>query len=174
MTRRITSEMVEIREGQKRIEEGQKEVRGKLKEIRKESKKLKDEAELITKQSAANQLRLDLMFQIVKARAENDSAKDARLTQTLRYYSMDNHAKRDGHLLGSSQQQKGKKRKSDGELANDLKKMKEGLKRDLKNLDKEIAQLSNIVENQENLMDDLLLQLVAHLSFLVQSFYSFP
>ncbi|KAJ6428573.1 hypothetical protein OIU84_023904 [Salix udensis] len=33
---------------------------------------------------AANQLRLDLMFQIVKARAEKDSAKDAFLTQKLR------------------------------------------------------------------------------------------
>ena len=60
-------------------------MRGAFKEIRKESKKLKHETDLITKQSAANQLRLDLMFQIVKARAENDSAKDARLTQTLRF-----------------------------------------------------------------------------------------
>jgi len=77
--------MVEIREGQKRIKEGQNEVRKKFKEIRKESKKLKDETDLISKQSAANQLRLDLMFQIVKARADNDSAKDAHLTQTLRF-----------------------------------------------------------------------------------------
>uniref|UniRef100_A0A6N2M8W6 Uncharacterized protein n=1 Tax=Salix viminalis TaxID=40686 RepID=A0A6N2M8W6_SALVM len=83
---------------------------------------------------------------------------------------MDNHGmpsskpakinkKRDGHLLGRSQQLKGKKRKSEGELAKDPKKMKEGLKQDLKNLDKEIAQLSNIVENQEKLMDDLSHQL---------------
>ena len=60
-------------------------MRGAFKEIRKESKKLKHETDLITKQSAANQLRLDLLFEIVKARAENDSAKDARLTQTLRF-----------------------------------------------------------------------------------------
>ena len=83
--RGITSKMVEIREGQKRIKEGQKEVRKKFKEIRKESKKLKDETDLISRQSAANQLRLDLMFQIVKARADNDSAKDAHLTRTLRF-----------------------------------------------------------------------------------------
>ncbi|KAI5601112.1 hypothetical protein BDE02_01G069700 [Populus trichocarpa] len=82
--RGITSKMVEIREGQKQIKEGQKEVRKKFKEIRKESKKLKDETDLISRQSAANQLRLDLMFQIVKARADNDSAKDAHLTRTLR------------------------------------------------------------------------------------------
>ncbi|KAJ6945862.1 hypothetical protein NC651_000818 [Populus alba x Populus x berolinensis] len=52
-----------------------------------------------------------------------------------------------------------KKRKSDGEHAKGFKKMK-GLKEDLKNLDKVTAQLSNIVENQENLMDDLLHQLM--------------
>ncbi|KAL9406727.1 hypothetical protein Peur_003699 [Populus x canadensis] len=52
-----------------------------------------------------------------------------------------------------------KKRKSDGEHAKGFKKMK-GLKQDLKNLDKVTAQLSNIVENQENLMDDLLHQLM--------------
>ncbi|KAG6791483.1 hypothetical protein POTOM_000604 [Populus tomentosa] len=53
----------------------------------------------------------------------------------------------------------GKKRKSDREHAKGFKKMK-GLKQDLKNLDKVTAQLSNIVENQENLMDDLLHQLM--------------
>lgn len=35
-----------------------------------------------------------------------------------------------------------------------------GLKQDLKNLDKVTAQLSNIVEDQENLMDNLLHQLM--------------
>ncbi|KAJ6712786.1 hypothetical protein OIU79_008894 [Salix purpurea] len=64
--------------------------------------------------------------------------------------------------------------KRDGGLDKDPKKMKEGLEQDLKNLGKEIAQLSNIVENQENLMDDLLHQLVVHLSLLVRSLYSFP
>ncbi|XP_011026705.1 PREDICTED: uncharacterized protein LOC105127206 isoform X3 [Populus euphratica] len=52
-----------------------------------------------------------------------------------------------------------KKRKSDGEHAKAFKKMK-GLKQDSKNLDKVTAQLSNIVENQENLMDNLLHQLM--------------
>ncbi|KAJ6307836.1 hypothetical protein OIU76_017598 [Salix suchowensis] len=56
---KIRADMVEISEGQKRIRQGQME-------------------------SAANQLKLDLMFQIVKARAEKDSAKDAFLTQKLR------------------------------------------------------------------------------------------
>jgi hypothetical protein len=55
-----------------------------------------------------------------------------------------------------------------------LQKMKEVLKEDLRNLDKVTAQLSNIVENQENLMNNLLNQLVVHLSLLVRSFYPFP
>ncbi|KAF9689117.1 hypothetical protein SADUNF_Sadunf01G0058300 [Salix dunnii] len=79
--------------------------------------------------------------------------------------------KRDGHLLGRSQQQKEKKRKSDGVFAKDLKKMKEGLKQGSTNL-KEIAQLSNIVQNQENQMDILLHQLVVHLSLLKQLGYA--
>ena len=76
--------MVEISEGQKRIRQGQMEVREKFEEISVEAAKLKEETNQICKQSAANQLRLDLMFEIVKARAEKDSAKDAFLTQKLR------------------------------------------------------------------------------------------
>ncbi|KAF9661641.1 hypothetical protein SADUNF_Sadunf19G0089900 [Salix dunnii] len=67
--------MVEISEGQKRVRQGQMEVREKFEEISVEAAKGR---------SAANQLRLDLMFEIVKARAEKDSAKDAFLTQKLR------------------------------------------------------------------------------------------
>ena len=59
--------------------------REKFQEINKEAAKLKEETNLITKQSSANQLRIDLMFQILRARAENDSAKDAALTQKLRF-----------------------------------------------------------------------------------------
>ncbi|KAJ6933922.1 hypothetical protein NC651_009100 [Populus alba x Populus x berolinensis] len=76
--------MVEISKGHKRIKEGQEEVRERFEEISKEAAKLKEETNLISKQSAANQVRLDLMFQIAKARSENDTAMDAVLTQTLR------------------------------------------------------------------------------------------
>ncbi|KAH8513117.1 hypothetical protein H0E87_006418 [Populus deltoides] len=82
--KRIRADMVEISKGHKRIKEGQEEVRGRFEEISKEAAKLKEETNLISKQSAANQVRLDLMFQIVKARSENDTARDAVLTQTLR------------------------------------------------------------------------------------------
>ncbi|KAJ6341514.1 hypothetical protein OIU78_009638 [Salix suchowensis] len=59
-------------------------------------------------------------------------------------------------FLEDHNNKKERRGESDGELAKDPKKMKEGLKQ---NLDKEIAQLSNIVENQENQMDDLTHQL---------------
>ncbi|CAK7335920.1 unnamed protein product [Dovyalis caffra] len=75
---------MEINEGQKHIREGQKEAKEKFEEISREAAKLKEETNLISKQSAANQVKLDLMFQIVKARSENDTAKDAILTQLLR------------------------------------------------------------------------------------------
>uniref|UniRef100_A0A6N2NEF4 Uncharacterized protein n=1 Tax=Salix viminalis TaxID=40686 RepID=A0A6N2NEF4_SALVM len=83
--KRIGADMVEISEGQKRIREGQKEIRKRIQEIIEEGAKLKEETNAISKQSSENQLRLDLMFQIVKARAEKDYAKDALLTQTLRF-----------------------------------------------------------------------------------------
>ncbi|XP_061980137.1 uncharacterized protein LOC133700584 [Populus nigra] len=82
--KRIRADMVEISREHKRIKEGQEEVRERFEEISKEAAKLKEETNLISKQSAANQVRLDLMFQIVKARSENDTARDAVLTQTLR------------------------------------------------------------------------------------------
>jgi len=75
--KRIRADMVEI-------SEGQKEIRKRFQEISEEATKLREETNVISKQSSENQLRLDLMFQIVKARAENDHAKDALLTQTLR------------------------------------------------------------------------------------------
>jgi CHASE3 domain sensor protein len=77
--------MAEINEGHERIRHGQKEVRQKFEEISKETAKLKEETNIISKQSAANQVRLDLMFQIIKARSENDAPRDAVLTQILRF-----------------------------------------------------------------------------------------
>ncbi|KAJ6931545.1 hypothetical protein NC652_014903 [Populus alba x Populus x berolinensis] len=44
------------------IREEQREVRGKFGEIREEAAKLKEETNLISQQSAANQLRLDLVL----------------------------------------------------------------------------------------------------------------
>uniref|UniRef100_A0A6N2JXR4 Uncharacterized protein n=1 Tax=Salix viminalis TaxID=40686 RepID=A0A6N2JXR4_SALVM len=103
--KRIGADMVEISEGQKRIREGQKETRKRIQEIIEEGAKLKEETKAISKQSSENQLRLDLMFQIVKARAEKDYAKDALLTQTLRRTKVS----RGG---GASQDQRVKKRKN--------------------------------------------------------------
>ncbi|KAJ6712808.1 hypothetical protein OIU79_008914 [Salix purpurea] len=76
--KRIRADMVKINEGQERIRAGQKEAREKFEEISKETAKLKEETNPISKQSAANQVRLDLMFQIVKARSENDAPQGRR------------------------------------------------------------------------------------------------
>ncbi|KAJ6393361.1 hypothetical protein OIU77_022763 [Salix suchowensis] len=49
-----------------------------------EKKWKKNKYNLICQQSAANELKLHLMFQIIRARAENDGVKDALLTRSLR------------------------------------------------------------------------------------------
>ncbi|KAF9679048.1 hypothetical protein SADUNF_Sadunf07G0099500 [Salix dunnii] len=72
--------MVEISEGQKTHKRGTKGSQGKIQEISEEAAKLKEETNLISRQSAANELKLHLMFQIIKARAENDGVQDALLT----------------------------------------------------------------------------------------------
>ncbi|XP_038712410.1 uncharacterized protein LOC120006443 [Tripterygium wilfordii] len=78
------SEMAEISKEQKSIAEGQKQVRKKYEEIKREREQLWKETELIAQQSHGIRVRLNLMFQIMKARVERDSAKVAQLTLHLR------------------------------------------------------------------------------------------
>ncbi|XP_038690990.1 uncharacterized protein LOC119989493 [Tripterygium wilfordii] len=82
--RRLRAEMVEIGEEQQCIKDGQSQVRKKYEEIEAEREQLKRETEVIAKQSASIQVRLNLMFRILKARAQNDSVGVAQLTQSLR------------------------------------------------------------------------------------------
>ncbi|XP_038691722.1 ribonuclease Y-like [Tripterygium wilfordii] len=81
---RLRAEMVEIGEEQRCIKEGQSQVRKKYEEIEAERDQLKREADVIAKQSASIQVRLNLMFAISKARTQNDSVVVAQLTQSLR------------------------------------------------------------------------------------------
>ncbi|XP_038688703.1 uncharacterized protein LOC119987870 isoform X2 [Tripterygium wilfordii] len=81
---RLRAEMAEISEEQKCIKEGQRQVRKKYEEIEAERKQLWKETELIATQSAGIQLKLDIMFKLVKARAQNDTALVAELTHSLR------------------------------------------------------------------------------------------
>ncbi|KAF9685612.1 hypothetical protein SADUNF_Sadunf03G0072700 [Salix dunnii] len=80
----LKTEMVEISKGQERIREGQREIRKKFEEIESEGRKLKEETMNIAKQSECNQIRINLMFSILKARQENNFAHADNLTRLLR------------------------------------------------------------------------------------------
>ncbi|XP_007028572.2 PREDICTED: uncharacterized protein LOC18598818 [Theobroma cacao] len=77
-------EMKEISKEQESIRKKQREVKEKFDMIEVECEQLRRETEFITQQSLNTQLRLCLMFQILKARETNDFTKAAGLTQILR------------------------------------------------------------------------------------------
>ncbi|KAJ7014953.1 hypothetical protein NC653_004295 [Populus alba x Populus x berolinensis] len=81
---RLKTDMIEIGEGQQRIREGQREIRQKFEEIGSECRKLKEETMNIAKQSDYNQVRINLMFSILKAREDNNFAHADHLTGLLR------------------------------------------------------------------------------------------
>ena len=81
---RLKTDMVEIGEGQKRIREGQREIRQKFEEIESECRRLREETMNIASQSDYNQIRINLMLGILKARQDNDFARADHLTRLLR------------------------------------------------------------------------------------------
>ncbi|KAK8647734.1 hypothetical protein V6N13_121461 [Hibiscus sabdariffa] len=85
--RRLKTEMAEISVEQESIKEGQRQVRTKLEEINEQCEQLREETKQIIRQSANTQIRLAIMFNILKAREEGDSAKTFQLTQLLRSVS---------------------------------------------------------------------------------------
>ncbi|KAE8661267.1 putative Phosphatidylinositol glycan [Hibiscus syriacus] len=82
--KRIKSDNVEISEEQKEIKEKQTELRGKFEAVDLERAQLQNETRLIIQQSARTQIRLALMFQILKARENLELDKAALLTNALR------------------------------------------------------------------------------------------
>ncbi|KAJ6414904.1 hypothetical protein OIU84_003842 [Salix udensis] len=82
--KRLKAEMAEISKQQKGIRQGQKEIRERFEKIESECDQLKRETEAVSQASDSNQLRLDIMLRILKARQENDFAKAADLTCSLR------------------------------------------------------------------------------------------
>ncbi|XWS33116.1 hypothetical protein CRYUN_Cryun22dG0050900 [Craigia yunnanensis] len=82
--RRLKAEMEEISEEQKNIREGQRQVREKFEVIETECEDLKRETKIIIQKSARTQIKLALMFRIVKASQQGDLATAARLTHLLR------------------------------------------------------------------------------------------
>ncbi|XP_021298802.1 uncharacterized protein LOC110427573 [Herrania umbratica] len=82
--RRLRSDMEEISKDQKMIKEGQRQVREKFAAVELECEQLRKETNLIMQQSANTQIRLAFMFQILKARANEEFDKAAKLTCALR------------------------------------------------------------------------------------------
>ncbi|XVF77969.1 hypothetical protein PTKIN_Ptkin14bG0090300 [Pterospermum kingtungense] len=81
---KLRVEMEEISQEQKRIKDAQKQVREKFEAIDLECEQLRKETMLITRQSFSTQIRLALMFQILKARENHDFSKASQLTCALR------------------------------------------------------------------------------------------
>ncbi|XVF77994.1 hypothetical protein PTKIN_Ptkin14bG0092700 [Pterospermum kingtungense] len=77
-------EMEEISKEQESIKEGQRQVREKFEAIEGECEQLRKQTNKIIQQSANTQIRLALMFNILRAREEGDFAKATHLTQLLR------------------------------------------------------------------------------------------
>ncbi|XP_022735237.1 uncharacterized protein LOC111288568 [Durio zibethinus] len=82
--KRLRVEMEEISEEQKQIKDGQKQVREKFQAIELECEQLRKETILVIQQSVSTQIRLALMFQILKARESHDFSKASQLTCALR------------------------------------------------------------------------------------------
>ncbi|GLT32337.1 hypothetical protein SLA2020_070110 [Shorea laevis] len=82
--KKLKKEMEEIGEEQKQIREGQRQLREKFEAMEEESKQRREETRQIRMQTKNNQLRLALMFQILKARENNDLVRATELTRFLR------------------------------------------------------------------------------------------
>ncbi|XP_021288362.1 uncharacterized protein LOC110419587 [Herrania umbratica] len=82
--RQLRAEMEKISEEQREIKEGQRLVKRKFEAIELECDQLRNETNLIIQQSANTQLRLALMFRILRAREDQDFNTAAQLTQALR------------------------------------------------------------------------------------------
>ncbi|GAV69240.1 hypothetical protein CFOL_v3_12741 [Cephalotus follicularis] len=81
---RLKTEMGEIRKVQNCIRNRQLETKGNIQEIESECSKLRNESKFIHEMSKDTQLRLNLMFKILRAREDNDLAKANDFTRSLR------------------------------------------------------------------------------------------
>ncbi|GLT52394.1 hypothetical protein SLA2020_257410 [Shorea laevis] len=80
----LKAEMEGISQEQKRVKEGQEEVREKLTKLGAECDQLRKETEFIFKQRAQTQLRLNLIFEILKAKKDCNPSKVTNLIMHLR------------------------------------------------------------------------------------------
>ncbi|XVF58851.1 hypothetical protein PTKIN_Ptkin07bG0099100 [Pterospermum kingtungense] len=82
--RRLGVEMQGLEEEQKNIREGQRQVREKFEAIETEYEDLMKETRIIIQKTTRNQIKLALMFRILKASQEGDVATASNLTSLLR------------------------------------------------------------------------------------------
>ncbi|GKV16071.1 hypothetical protein SLEP1_g26775 [Rubroshorea leprosula] len=82
--KQLKAEMEEISKEQESIRHGQKEVREKFEAIETECQQLRRDTQIMAQQSASTKLRLVIMFQILRARENNDFATATDLTRILR------------------------------------------------------------------------------------------
>ncbi|KAL4308971.1 hypothetical protein GQ457_01G056270 [Hibiscus cannabinus] len=66
------------------LREEQREIRGKLGEMERECERVKEETEMMVKQTARTQIKLALMFYILKAREGGNFIEAAEFTMLLR------------------------------------------------------------------------------------------
>ncbi|XP_052878237.1 uncharacterized protein LOC108485909 isoform X1 [Gossypium arboreum] len=81
---RLKAEMEGIKKEQKSINEGQRQVRKRMEAIGEECQQLSIETNKVIRQTAVTQIRLAIMFNILKARQDGDIAKASHLTHLLR------------------------------------------------------------------------------------------
>ncbi|XWS16733.1 hypothetical protein CRYUN_Cryun33cG0004000 [Craigia yunnanensis] len=84
---RIKANMGNIRENQRCIREEQRNIEEKFGEVKHQCDQLREETQLIMKQSTCNRIRLILMFNILRARQDEDFDKAATLTRILKFVS---------------------------------------------------------------------------------------
>ena len=84
---RLKEEMEEISQDQKCIREEQTSIGKRFGEVKRQCDQLRDETELIMKQSACTQIRLNLMFDILRARKDGDIDKADTLVHSLKIVS---------------------------------------------------------------------------------------
>ncbi|XP_039013601.1 uncharacterized protein LOC120143317 [Hibiscus syriacus] len=82
--RKLKADMVGIRVEQKEIREGQRRVREKFEALESECDQLRKETNQLMQQSVNTQIRLALMFQILRARENQEYDQEAKLTYALR------------------------------------------------------------------------------------------
>ncbi|XVF00490.1 hypothetical protein REPUB_Repub04eG0005400 [Reevesia pubescens] len=82
--KRLKTEMEDINEEQMNIREEQRHVREKFEEVESECQKLKGETKMMIQMCATTQLKLAIMFRILKAKEDCDFATAASLTELLR------------------------------------------------------------------------------------------